>query len=525
MRKLSTELPNTNREALAILRAAHANTETTEAYFKSCGIDAPPAAVMMLTPHQVEKFGLLHSDAPAIIAPIIGRDGLQGAHITHLTANGSKAAETQTREFVGKLRGGYVRIDNGKTGKSDRLIFAKTIEAATLASRTTGLSAVATLSTRNLATVAPPECREAIIVADNDRATIRAAEDLAHRLLPLGIDVRIAIADDDGGGWETALATAGANKQQHLRHELLNAPYFEPDEQVRGLPASDFVNVPFPPQEPLLGPWLKTRNFIMIHAARGAGKTWFGLSVAYALATGTPMLDWDAPRPVKVLYVDGELPGALLQERLRKFPGGDAGVPNLHILSPDLLEALNQRMPDLGDPEGRAQYDAIIERENPEVIILDSLVTLCRSGAGNTVKSWLPIQEWALRHRGQGRTIIFHHHEGRNGLPRGISNREDALDAMIGLTPQPKQSENGATVVELKFTKPRGFFGADAAPRLLSFTTASGMIEWENLSRPPSRFDEIQSLKADGMTQAEIAKKLNLTAGRISQIIKNGPPD
>ncbi len=54
----------------------------------------------------------------------------------------------------------------------------------------------------------------------------------------------------------------------------------------------------------------------MIDGPRGLGKTHVSLNVAYAVATGGEFLGWKAPQPRRVLFIDGEMPGALLQERL-----------------------------------------------------------------------------------------------------------------------------------------------------------------------------------------------------------------
>jgi putative DNA primase/helicase len=117
-------------------------------------------------------------------------------------------------------------------------------------------------------------------------------------------------------------------------------------------------------------------------------------------------------------------------------------------------------MLDLGDEEGRNLLDAIIRQNNIGLIVLDSLSTLVRSGPEeNSAESWIKIQEWALKHRGEGRTIIFVVHEGRNNKPRGTSKREDVLDTMIGLRPQPNEGDDDCTTIKLEFTKHRGFFG------------------------------------------------------------------
>jgi putative DNA primase/helicase len=66
-----------------------------------------------------------------------------------------------------------------------------------------------------------------------------------------------------------------------------------------------------PPRELLLSPWLPAKGLAMIHAERGIGKTWVALNAAHALNTAGEFLGWRARRPIRVVYLDGEMPTAV----------------------------------------------------------------------------------------------------------------------------------------------------------------------------------------------------------------------
>jgi hypothetical protein len=83
---------------------------------------------------------------------------------------------------------------------------------------------------------------------------------------------------------------------------------------------ADFLNLHIPPREMLLHPILPERGLAMLLCARGIGKTLLGLSMGLAVASGGPLLRWSAPNPRRVLYIDGEMPLACLQERLIPSP-------------------------------------------------------------------------------------------------------------------------------------------------------------------------------------------------------------
>ena len=151
---------------------------------------------------------------------------------------------------------------------------------------------------------------------------------------------------------------------------------------------------------------------------------------------------------------------------------------------------------------------------------MDSLSTLVRSGVENEAESWGPIQDWLLKHRWEGRTIILIHHEGKGGKPRGSSKREDVLDTMIGLRKKDDQCTQDESVFELTFSKARDFFGDDAEPMLIKLKVSNGQVSWAHETVHDARLERIRELRAGGMKQKDIAKELGMTAGRVSQLMK-----
>jgi putative DNA primase/helicase len=280
----------------------------------------------------------------------------------------------------------------------------------------------------------------------------------------------------------------------------------------------EFLKMQFPPRQYLLKPWLTTTGLVMMDAAAGHGKTWLALSVGYAVASGQPLMNWEIERRGKVLYVDGELPGELLQRRLQIL--GAPPSDNLLVLSRSQFEMHGKMMPDLATNEGRDFLDSIIENDNIDLIILDSVSTLVRSGMDNGVESWRAIQDWSLMHRARGRAVIYLHHHGRTGNPRGTSSREIVLDTRVKLTRDEDLTTEHETAFKLEFPKAREFYGADAAPMMAYLSTKTGVVDWRRESVKDSNRDRVRELSKQGWKVTDIAKELNLTKGRISQIMK-----
>ena len=87
---------------------------------------------------------------------------------------------------------------------------------------------------------------------------------------------------------------------------------------LKCLNGEEFLKANFPPREIILEPLLPAKGLAMIYAPRGIGKTWVALGVAHAIASGSAFLRWNATTPRRVLYIDGEMPAALLQNSLRR---------------------------------------------------------------------------------------------------------------------------------------------------------------------------------------------------------------
>src|SRR5215472_530633 len=225
---------------------------------------------------------------------------------------------------------------------------------------------------------------------------------------------------------------------------------------------NDFLTHTYPPMEYFLDPVLSRQGTLMIAGWRGIGKSFLAQSAAYAIATGVELLDWEAPNPTGVLYVDGEMHSGECQARFRAIDKSLRGrarrQPNETLR---ILSAMENQfgIPDLADPANdlgrRMIEDALGDRE---VLFLDNLSVLCRSGVENDAESWGVMQEWLLSLRSRGKTVGLLHHGGKpnrqgRSAQRGTSKREDILTASLMLQPLKGKGEAGFIV---ECTKLRG---------------------------------------------------------------------
>ena len=193
---------------------------------------------------------------------------------------------------------------------------------------------------------------------------------------------------------------------------------------------ADFLGKEYPPRDLILAPWLPVQGLCMIYAKRGIGKTFLALEIAYAVASGGAVLRWRAPQPRGVLFIDGEMPASVTQERL----AGIAAASELEPQAPlRVMPVDDQRhgIIDLSSIEDQVLLEPHLD--GVDLVIVDNISTCCRSGRENETEGWIPVQECALALRARGKSVLFLHHAGKGGAQRGTSKREDVLDTVIAL--------------------------------------------------------------------------------------------
>lgn len=284
-------------------------------------------------------------------------------------------------------------------------------------------------------------------------------------------------------------------------------------DDIIAIDIDSFLSLKIPPRKCLLGPWLPSSGLTQVYAYRGVGKTFFALNVAYAVATGKSFLGWHSPCPKRVLYIDGEMPAADMQSRIRTVRGSDGIEPNnFKLITPDFQKF---ETPNLATQEGQKKLEKFTSQA--DLIIVDNISTLCRTGKENDSDHWAPVQRWALDMRSQGRSVLFVHHSNKSGGQRGTSSREDVLDTVISLKKPTGSSPTEGATFEVHFEKNRGFSGEDAKAFSASLSIENGRQKWKREELSESTFHRSVTLAKSGLTCAEISRQLDLNKSTISR--------
>ena len=158
-----------------------------------------------------------------------------------------------------------------------------------------------------------------------------------------------------------------------------------------------------------------------------------------------------------------------------------------------------------------------------DLLILDNLSTLLPSRSESASDAWVPMQQWLLKLRRQGISVLLIHHAGTNGRQRGTSRREDALDTVIALRrPEGYSPEQGARF-EIHCKNLRNFVDGNGAPpfeaRLESVQIdGRDAIRWSCSDLKPPMLAQAAELFSEGMSVRQVAATLRISkseAGRL----------
>lgn len=290
-----------------------------------------------------------------------------------------------------------------------------------------------------------------------------------------------------------------------------------PKSKLQLITLIDFLSLNIAQRELILSPWLPKQGLAMLYAKRGVGKTHVALNIAYAVASGGSFLGWQADKPCSVLYLDGEMPAATMQERLASIviSHNKEAEAAFTILTPDIQ---TRGMPDLSTLEGQQALEPFLK--GIEFIVVDNISTLCRSGKENEAEGWLLVQAWALRMRSEGRSVLFVHHAAKNGNARGTSKREDVLDTVIVLKHPSDYDPSEGACFEVHFEKARSFCGDSAQPLLVKLHTEHNRQIWEQKTLEKSTFEKVVELAKQGFRQHEIVLELGISKSKASRYFK-----
>jgi hypothetical protein len=284
------------------------------------------------------------------------------------------------------------------------------------------------------------------------------------------------------------------------------------------LDLDELLALDIPERGMVLDPIIPEKGLALLYAVRGTGKTHVALGIAHAVATGGRFLNWQAPKPRRVLLVDGEMPAADLRDRLKTIVSGTgvaAGPRMLQVLAGDLRD---DGIGNLARPQVQSRLERCLH--GVDLLILDNLASLIAGQRENDADSWTTMQQWLLRLRRRGVSVLVVHHAGKNGEQRGVSNREDLLDTSISLRRPSDYSPAEGARFEVHVAKGRGLRGRPALPFEAMLETRADQATWTVKAIEDVESARVKALLADGLSIRDIAEETGIARSTVHRLKK-----
>jgi putative DNA primase/helicase len=293
------------------------------------------------------------------------------------------------------------------------------------------------------------------------------------------------------------------------------------DNRLRPISLAGLFALDIKPRGMVLDPIIPEKGLALLYGARGAGKTHVAHGIAYAVATGTGFLKWRADRPRRVLLIDGEMPAQALRERLEQVAAAHSpefrrtGVESVpfDITAGDLID---RGIGDLASPSVQAKLEPWLQ--GVELLILDNLSSLTTELRENDADAWSPIQQWLLRLRRRGISVLIVHHAGKGGGQRGTSRREDVLDTSICLRRPGDYVPTEGARFELHIEKGRGIHGDQAEPFEARLSIVDGRTVWSMKKIEDVERARIATLLDLGFSIRDIAEETGLHRSKVHRL-------
>lgn len=180
----------------------------------------------------------------------------------------------------------------------------------------------------------------------------------------------------------------------------------------------------------LIAPVVAAGRSHALYASAKTGKSLFVLYLVACAATGRPVLDHPAAKPVRTLYIDAEMTPGDVKERLVDMgfgPGDD--LSNLAYLSLPML-------PPLDTAEGGAHLLALAAEHRAELVVIDTVSRVMEGEENDNGTIQRYYRHTGSRLKAAGIALVRIDHSGKDAErgQRGGSAKNDDVDVVYRLT-------------------------------------------------------------------------------------------
>lgn len=210
----------------------------------------------------------------------------------------------------------------------------------------------------------------------------------------------------------------------------------EKDKKLNAIDAVNFVNKELEKKESIIeGGILPQNSIAIVGGISKIGKSILVSNMAVQMATAKPFLQFNIPKPKKVIYLQAEISEQSMQNRLRKMLDSID-----YDIEPDMLFIVNRKNIKLNNPKDLRMVENLIKSKSADVLIIDPLYKF-HSGDENKVNDmtrFFDRIDWLVAQNNISIVLVHHFgkpQEGRDGATqfRGSSAIVDYGDSYLML--------------------------------------------------------------------------------------------
>ena len=287
----------------------------------------------------------------------------------------------------------------------------------------------------------------------------------------------------------------------------------------------DVLKIPsleLPPLEYMIEPLLTFAGVMEAYSWRGVGKSFVVTLVAYQLARGAKQLFrvdrnmggcWPVARKVPVLYVYGEMHGAMIKTRFKQIMAGEGlrQLPDEGMLGVMCKDFQRAWRPSIATPRNRRIIEDRLFQGGYKLLVLDNISTLWPGSNEDETDQWATLTNWFVDLTQEGISVIFCEHAGKSGLDRGTSKKQDIVDSVLRLKRYDHWKDAGLRA-EVKIEKLRGDCKdkRQLIPFEVALTTESDAAVWTMRPVVAAQMEAAFKMFASGMKAGEVAQDLGV---------------
>ncbi len=287
-------------------------------------------------------------------------------------------------------------------------------------------------------------------------------------------------------------------------------------------PTKEFLKVDLPERKRIIDPWVYEGDLIMVSSDPGVGKTFLCTEIVRGIQQGGNLLGglWECVRPTQTFYIDGEMHYDDTK-RMLKF----AGIEKAFVLSKMEWKQREYQPPlDLNEETIRDFIYEKIIKLGVKFVVLDNIYSLWHNLDLNEAKEWSVTNQWLMKLRSQGVSVLIAHHTNKAGdqidTKTKLNNLNTAFTLVKNSKPPTDDEDNELCSFSIKIDKKRV-----KAPSLKDIVLTCEDGKWRTSKgdkvierkKKESMADKVTLLLLDGKKQEEIMKLMDISQGHVSK--------